>query len=206
MKKIIIISLFLCAQSVLYAQSNMRFGVKGGPNFSTIIETAQNSDLSRSSTTGGKTSFHLGFVFEFLFSERISIQVESLYSAQGAKMIDSYTTADGSEMVRYLNYISFPILAKYYATPNFSIEVGPQVGLLLSARDELSTGAEKDILKEMEKHDFAINAGLAYEFYNGLFLQGRYSFGLLDINKTSGLFNYYKHRNNVVQFSVGYMF
>lgn len=205
MKKTTIIILFVCVQT-LAAQNNIRFGIKGGPNFSTIVETAQRSDLSRNSTISGKTSFHLGFIFEFLYSERISFQVESLYSSQGAKMINAYQTSDGSEMVRRLNYISFPILAKYYATPNISVEVGPQIGLLLNAKDDLSTGAEKDILKEMKTHDFAINAGIAYEFYNGLLLQGRYSFGLLDINKTSGLFNYYKHRNNVIQFSIGYMF
>lgn len=208
MKKIQLLLLFIFVQAVIYGQSDMmRFGVKGGANFSTIVETAQKSDLSRKSTTSEKTSFHMGIVFEYLFSERISFQVEALYSAQGAKLIDAHTTSDGSEVTRYLNYINFPVLAKYYATPGLSIEVGPQVGILLDAKDDFGNIGEKNILKEVRKHDFSVTAGIAYEFYNGIFIQGRYNIGLLDINGTSrSVINYYKHRNSVIQVSLGYIF
>lgn len=208
MKKKRILLLLLFLQSIVYAQSDMmRFGIKGGINFSTIVETAQRSELSRKSTTGEKKSFHFGVVFEHLFSERISFQVEALYSAQGANLIEAYSTSNGRKVVRYLNYINFPVLAKYYATPGFSVEVGPQVGVLLDAKDDFGNVGQKNILKEVRQHDFSVVAGVAYEFYNGIFIQGRYNIGLLDVNgKGRGVINYYRHRNSVLQVSVGYIF
>ncbi len=208
MKKITLLFTVLAIQFVAYSQGNMRFGMKGGLNYSTIIETTNKSDgLSRQPTTSPKISIHGGFTFEFLFTERISVQVEALYSAKGAKMINSYQTSDGTEVVKHLNYISFPILGKYYATPNLSIEFGPEIGILLNAKDVFKGMGEVNILKEISKHDFGIVGGLSYEFSNGLFIQGRYNLGLLNVSNTNkNSIAYYKHKNSVIQASVGYIF
>ncbi len=192
--------IFLTVQFFVYSQGNLRFGMKAGANFSTIIKTARHSELSRNSTTSSKMGLHGGLTFEFLFSERISIQVEALYSAKGGKLISSEQTSDGTETVEYLNYMSFPVLGKYYATPSLSIELGPEISILSSAKKE-NSGIEENILKQMSKHDFAVVGGLSYEFFNGLFIQGRYSLGT---NKNS--IAYYRHKNSVIQASIGYIF
>ncbi len=207
MKKVILLVLLFVMTHFSYSQGNMRFGMKIGGNYSTIIETAQRSELIRKSTISPKTSFHGGLTFEFLFSERISLQVEALYSAKGAKLIDKSKTADGTEIVRYLNYMSFPVLGKYYATPELSVELGVEISILSGAKDD-EAGIERDILKEVSTNDFGVSGGIAYEFYNGLFIQGRYNLGLLNVKKNSrgqSITNY-RHKNGVAQLSIGYIF
>ncbi len=208
MKKRVILLFLLGIQLISYGQGSMRFGAKAGINVSTIIETSTHSDgLSRKSTTSPKASFHGGLTFEFLFSERISLQVEALYSAKGGKLIGGSNAIDNGEIVRNLNYISFPVFGKYYATPNLGIELGGEISILSSAKDDYGSSITNDILKKMRKHDFSIIGGLSYEFYNGLFFQGRYSLGLLDVSHlNNGGINYYKQKNGVFQFSVGYIF
>ncbi len=205
MKKIFLL-VALVAIQFSYSQGNMRFGVKLGGNLSSIIETASSkSSLNKRDNGGSKVGFHGGITFEFLFSERISVQVEALYSTKGGKVIDSKYTK--SKVVENLNYMSFPILGKYYATPNLSIELGPEISLLSSATSEDDKGIEVNILKERVKHDFGLVGGLAYEFYNGVFVQGRYSLGLLDITNTNkNSIAWYRHKNSVVQVSVGFIF
>ncbi|MBS9766571.1 MAG: PorT family protein [Flavobacteriaceae bacterium] len=208
MKKIFLLVALIAIQ-FSYSQGNMRFGMKLGGNLSSIIETARDSKsgLNKRDNGGSKMGFHGGITFEFLFSERISVQVEALYSTKGGKVIDSNSTRDNSEVVDYLNYISFPILGKYYATPNLSIELGPEISLLSSAKNEDSKGIEVNISKQRLQHDLGLVGGLAYEFYNGVFIQGRYSLGLLDITNTNkNSIAYYRHKNSVIQVSVGFIF
>lgn len=205
MKKVFLLVALIAIQ-FSYSQGNMRFGMKLGGNLSSIIETARHSDLSRKSTASSKIGLHGGLTFEFLFSERISLQVEALYSAKGAKLIGYDKTSDGTEVKRHLNYISFPVLGKYYATPNLSIELGPEISILASAKDDLN-GIETNILKEMRKHDFGLVGGLSYEFYNGMFVQGRYNFGLIDVSHTSkSSMAWYRQKNSTIQVSVGFIF
>ncbi len=199
MKKIFLLVALIAIQ-FSYSQGNMRFGVKLGGNLSTLIQTSKYSpsDGGRRDNGSSKIGFHGGITFEFLFSERISVQVEALYSAKGAKLIGYDKTSEK----KHLNYISFPILGKYYATPNLSIELGPEISLLSSA-----TSNDMPITKSTRQQDFGLVGGLAYEFYNGVFVQGRYCLGLVDTSHTqTSASDDYKLKNSVIQVSVGFIF
>ena len=89
--------------------------------------------------TDSKTSFHIGGVVEIPISDSFSVQPELLYSSQGAKAESSF----GGDVDFKLSYLNLPIMAKYYVAENFSLEAGPQVGLLLSAK------VESDITTEL---------------------------------------------------------
>jgi hypothetical protein len=61
----------------MQAQS-IRFGAKAGVNFASVGgEDVPNLE--------GKTGFHIGGLVEILFTEKLGIQPEILYSTQGAK-------------------------------------------------------------------------------------------------------------------------
>jgi hypothetical protein len=72
-------------------------------------------------------SFHAGGFVNVPISDKFSIQPELLYSAQGenGKSIDVTLQND---------YINLPVMDKFYVSNNFTIEAGPQIGLLLSAK------------------------------------------------------------------------
>lgn len=180
------IAMVCLAWTSAHAQG-VHIGAKAGLNFATI------PDLNDPTT---RTSFHLGALAEFSISEAFSIQPELLYSSQGAK-----DASDDDEQIK-LNYLTLPIMAKYYVWEGLSLEAGPQIGLLLSAERE--DDGETEDLKDISKStDIGLALGVGYKLPGGLHFGARYYFGsdINDIEEDSG-----KVKNSVFQLSVGYFF
>ena len=107
-------------------------------------------------------------------------------------------------------------MAKYYVAEGFSLEAGPQIGLLLSAKDvwtenwdgETDSGSE-DLMDFLNKLDFGLNFGVGYKLDSGLNFGARYYLGLANIEDDDDYAEDdgdYWIKNNVFQFSVGYSF
>lgn len=168
----------------------VKFGIKGGLNLASINGDVADDLKSRS-------SFHFGIVTEVPISEEFSIQPELLISGQGAR--DEY---EGVNEDLKLNYLATPIQGKYYVSKGLSVEAGPQLGVLLSAKSEFD-GKDVDIKDSVKNIDFGFNLGIGYKLDNGIAVGTRYNFGLSDINDEDGLDSV---KNGVFQISVGYFF
>ncbi len=192
MKKVCLVAIAaMFSLSSINAQ-DIKFGAKAGVNFASI----GGDDVG---DLDGRTGFHVGVIAEISISEKFSVQPELLYSAQGAK--ESF---EGQEIKLNADYLNVPIMAKYYVAEGFSIEAGPQIGFLMSAKAKV--GSEEEDLKDSIKGtDFGINFGVGYKMDSGLNFGARYNLGLADINdgEDSGSS---KLHNNVIQVSVGYFF
>jgi hypothetical protein len=191
MKKIIII-IMIISYSTTIAQKSKKdegiiFGIKGGLNVSNFIGEMKDNTI--------RTSVNLGFFSEIMFSDRFSIQPEILYSGQGY----SGRTLPGFSRSKY-DYINIPVLAKIYVVERISVEAGPQIGFLLSAKER--TDNDNTTIKDQKKVDFGLNLGLAYDLKNGVFFQTRYNLGLSNINSGPDA-NARKYTNSVIQLSVG---
>lgn len=176
---------------------DVNFGLKAGANFATITGD-DTDDLST------RTSFHVGALAEIGISDTFSIQPEVLYSSQGAEYEDS----DGYDGKFKLDYLNIPVLAKVTVAEGLSVEAGPQIGFLLSAKDEYDDGAgdsgEEDIDEFIKGTDFGAAVGLTYGLANGINFGARYTFGISDINDVSESTS--EIRNGVFMISVGYLF
>ena len=182
MKKLFTITMALVAFTI--SAQNITFGAKAGLNFASMVgDGAEGLD--------GRTSFHIGATAEIEISESFSIQPELLYSGQGY-------TAD-EDVTGKVDYINLPVMAKFYVADGFSIEAGPQIGFLVSAKVE-GFGETTDL--KAKSTDFALNLGAGYKLDSGLNFGLRYSMGLTDVPDydTDG----FKH--SVLQLSVGYNF
>ena len=165
---------------------NITFGAKAGLNFASMAgDDADGLD--------GRTSFHLGVTAEIEMSDTFSIQPELLYSGQGY-------TADG-DVTGKVDYINLPIMAKFYVADGISLEAGPQIGFLASAKADVD-GESTDIKDLLKSTDFALNLGAGYKLDSGLNFGLRYSMGLTDV--PDGDSDGFKH--SVLQLSVGYNF
>ncbi len=178
--------------------AQVTFGAKAGVNFSDI--TGEKVDSFE-----GLTSFHVGAVAEIQISEKFSVQPELIYSMQGSDYSEDFEGDDFEGSVK-VNYLNIPLMAKYYVADGFSLEAGPQIGLLVSATDEYED-EEDDIKDFLKSTDFGINFGLGYKLESGLNFTARYNIGLsdnLDADdfETDGA----EYKNSVIQFSVGYFF
>jgi len=167
-----------------------RAGFKIGPNYSAVT-----GDLD---ATKGRVRMHLGAVIEFPVSERFYIQAEVLYSAQGYTIEE-----DGFENELSLNYLSLPILAKYYFTPKLSFETGPRFATLASVTESREDSTD-EFFNTYESSDVGWNFGIGYKAESGMFLQLHYILGLRQIIDTNILD--VSAKNSLVQLSIGYLF
>lgn len=181
MKKIIFLFVALAGSFAMNAQA-INFGIKAGANFANF-----SGDLD----TDGITNFHAGAVLELNIVPTFSVQAEGLFSSQGATYKD--TALDIAEDIN-LDYISVPVMAKFYILPDrLSLMAGPQFSFLVSDAKEAF---------EAKSFDLAAAGGVELKIIAGLFAQARYTVGLNNVSDSSEI----DLKNNVFQLSVGYMF
>jgi opacity protein-like surface antigen len=210
MKKIILSAVAVFAFGFANAQG-VKFGAKVALNVASLT-----GDVEDASSLVG---FQIGGFAEFKISEKFAFQPELMYSAQGGKESvfedfgagDTYTTDSKYK----LSYLNIPVMAKYYATPKLSIEFGPQVGFLLSAKKDVnftetfegisvSGSGSVDIKDSTSSVDFGVNLGAGYDFTENISAGLRYNLGLSNIVDSNDSNSSVK--NGVLSVSLGYKF
>ena len=198
-KRILLVVAVLAMFSVFTTNAQVKFGVKAGLNLANINgDDFEDSDMKMGLAIGGFANFQL--------SDKIEFQPELLYSMQGAKQKDMYIdegiTAD---MTFKLDYINIPLMLKYKLTDAFSIQAGPQIGLLVSDKwktDDADGDISDDMGVDLKGVDFGLNFGLGYTLENGFGIDARYNLGMsqiLDMDEADS-------KNAVIQIAVSYAF
>ena len=172
MKKIIL-SLAIVAFATLGVSAQVNFGVKGGLNISTL---RTDPDGNSKSLVGG----YGGFLANIPVSGMFSIQPEVLYSLEGAK----YDGAGDPQLL--LNYINIPLMVKYSDPSGFYGELGPQIGILTSAKFQEDGESDVDIKKLLKSSNFSLGFGAGWNFSPKVGVGLRYNLGLSSIGEDSG--------------------
>ncbi len=209
MKKVILSVIAVVTFGFANSQ-DAKFGAKLGMNVATL--SSKDSDGIKS-----KIGLNVGGFVEIKISETFAFQPELLFSMQGAK--SSISTSDvgftyTSENTGSLNYLNIPLMAKYFVIPKFSIEAGPQIGFLLSAKNEFTSTSNfggitqtssnsKDVKESYNSVDFGLNLGANYEITENIFAGIRYNLGLSDIAKNN---TGNSIKNSVFSLNAGYKF
>lgn len=192
MKRIFLIAFAVLAFGFANAQQT-RFGIKGGLN---VTSFSGGNYYDAKSLVG----FQVGGFAEIKIIERLSIQPEVLFSTQGAKF-DGGVDGDFDSK---LNYINVPVLAKFYITKQFTVEGGPQLGFLVSAKSDGEDS--KDLFKSV---DTGFNFGAGYNFTDNVSVNLRYTVGLSNIADydTDDVDEYFDSpKNSVLALTLGYKF
>lgn len=172
-------------------------GIKGGVNFSTMSKYKP-VDLGLKSGVG----FEAGAIIAARFGKRtqgsdagtgmFGIQIEPSY-------VQHKIGTDKDDIK--LNYFEVPILLKIFVTPNFNIEVGPNICGTLSASPD---GIVKDNIRiatgDIKGFDLKACVGVSYELKNGLFASLRYNLG------TSELAKNFPCKVSAASLTIGYKF
>lgn len=202
MKKLLIISAIAFVGLTAVNAQEVEFGLKGGINLSTITgDDYVNFD--------NRTCFHFGAVVEIGITENFSFQPELLYSCQGSDYGVDDTSIIETKVALFngtikADYLNIPLMAKYYVSEGLSLEAGPQLGFLISAKDDFE-GEEDDIKEFVKNFDLGVNFGLGYKLAGGLNFGARYNVGLTNANDDPDLSDI-TFKNGVFQFSLGYFF
>jgi hypothetical protein len=175
--------------SILSAQ-DYYYGPKVGFNVSHIFFSGDDTETLQE-MSGMKISTHIGGFVEIVFNEYFSVQPELLYTVKGARFRDGADEEYKSAFV--YKYITLPVIAKYYIKERISIEGGPYVSYLLSAKNVEINGlfssnlgseaAAIDLKGDMNTIDAGIALGVGYMTKSGFYFSTRYEFGLLNTAK-----------------------
>lgn len=187
------------------------FGIKAGPNYSSIV-----GDL----TDGIKFRFsgHVGVFLEMEFSEKFAFQPEVLYSSQGFQFSSDLFSIDGNPNANdsdfrtnvQLNYLTVPLLAKFGLSERYSVEFGPQFGFLLNQVTKIKNLDERDGAPSKSRStisgnfqsDYGIAVGLGIRLNEQFSISPRFYLGLR--NRLNGVEGNLQNYNAAIQISVNY--
>jgi len=174
-----------------------RLGVHSGIDAAQITIAGATGEVLRL-----KPGITAGVHFEAAFSQKIGLQAELNYSQQGTSIVGEQSGFGSFSF----DYITIPVLAKFYGTPRFSLLAGPQLGIRAGAQFKTTTDVEADLDNMVKTTDFYLVFGGEYRFASGLFLGARYHFGLLNVAKEGGDLSAGEIKNRYYSFRIGYGF
>jgi hypothetical protein len=170
--------------------------------------------------TSNRFAIGFGIYGELKLTEKLSLQPEILFKdPRGAEGVPGHEfdnenldplLADASVTMK-LAYVSIPILLKYHISQQFSIGLGPQIGILSSAKNVYSANVyqdgdlsyKEDLSPYLNDVDMALAFNLEYKLMKAkrpMRIGLRYYLGLSDIVKDNpGT----PVRNSVIQVNLG---
>ncbi|GGI57291.1 porin family protein [Winogradskyella haliclonae] len=156
MKKALLTSTLLLFISLSFSQGNgaTKYGIRAGINIS-------NMDFDPAPTERNlhRNGFHFGGFAEFSLSEKLWLNTELLWSAEGAK--DENWRA---------NYLSLPVQLKFLVGDRLSLGVGPQIGV--------KTWKSSDAFDTL---NFSGVAGIQYQIFGDYFIEVRGVYGFTNM-------------------------
>ena len=164
---------------------NSGFGIKGGLNLANVY-----GDEADALDPEAFTSFHAGIYAQFALAQKFSLQIEGLYSRKGYE----------ADIENRFDYLELPFLAVYNITDNLSLHLGPQLSVMVSAKQD---GDEVN-MENLNTFDYGL-AGGAEARFRMFRLGARYNLGfagLLDDGDT-GLAAGNELMHNVGQLYIG---
>ncbi|MCU0471279.1 MAG: PorT family protein [Arcicella sp.] len=182
--KILMIGLLVSTSNISFAQSGIRFGIRGGAHAGT--QWGRAIIYNPSSTLIG---FHGAIFADIPLSEDISLVPELSYVQKGFKLDSTNFTS---------NYIDIPILLKVNMGDNgFYSVFGPYLTYQPTANPMALD--EKSI-------SWGGILGMGYRLTDNIFLEGRYSFNASIWRLADDSQNPYGFRNTTIGLSLGYLF
>ena len=182
MKKVFV--LIAAAIVSMSAMAQVQFGAKVGVDATNF--------WGKDTPHGMQLNYQAGLLMECKFNPHFAIAPEVVFAAQGGKVTRTVDLVK-SDCTYHTNYINVPVMLKYYVSPAFSIDFGPQVGFnvysKMTAKGKAGNAEAKwtDDLKDGTKSvDFGLGLGGTYNLTDNAFVQARYTMGLTNVFKGDG--------------------
>lgn len=200
-KKLIMLLAMLACMS---ASAQVKFGAKVGLDLTNFWGKHAGHKMA--------LNYQTGLMMEYQFSNLFAVAPEVVFASQGNGERSLYEEGwvgeepSSKTMISFqTNYINVPVMLKYYATPAFSIDFGPQVGFNVYSKYTIKGPNNKYVTnnkKYTKAVDFGLGLGATYNLTDNAFVQARYTLGLTNVFKDD--FN--ESKNGNIQLSIGYRF
>jgi opacity protein-like surface antigen len=157
-------------QSTPFRTKAVYFGARLGGNFSTLNFNRGYPKPATTIENNWKPGFTGGLFLGARLNEKLALQQEYLWSRiQGRET--------GSETNYVFDYLSLPLMMQYAILPRLSLMAGPQVDVLIQAKERVN-GQTKNTTHDTEERSIGATAGVAVRVLSNLSLTARYTHGL----------------------------
>lgn len=184
LKTLLAFVLLTSVSLVTFAQttdsSKLKFGFKGGVNFSNLYtdDVEDNNVL---------TGFNVGLFARLPITQTFAIQPELLYTTKGAELEYNNAFVNGTSTFK-LNYLELPVLLVINVSENFSVHGGPYIAYLIDGKaTNDSQGTLFDVENTLDNDDYnKFDSGVAFGIGYDTDTVGfgvRYSYGLQKVGK-----------------------
>jgi hypothetical protein len=152
-------------------------GIKGGTNLSKIEGRSFNQEF--------RYGYTAGIFSEININKHWGIQPEVLWNQSNTRTTGEFkniyhpSLSDVKDVK--LNYLSVPLLASYRPVKFFTIQAGPQFGILINRKQNLLDNGRN----AFKNGDLSLLGGVQFNI-GGLKIGGRYTISLLDIKNLGG--------------------
>lgn len=197
MKKMFV--LIAAAIVCMSASAQVQFGAKVGVDLTNF--------WGEGAEHGMKPSYQAGLLMEYKFTPSFAIAPEVVFASQGGKFKALDMNLFGIDLSKTVtfntNYINVPVMLKYYVTPAFSIDLGPQVGFNVYSKYSIEDIDNPIDIKDNTKGvDFGVGLGGTYNLSENAFVQARYTMGMTKVFDG----DYNKEKNGNIQLAFGMKF
>lgn len=176
--------------------SKVMFGIKTGLNVSRLKLNGKTTGVVNSNF---RTGFVAGAFINFPVKKSpFSIQPEFLYSSMGGDLENEFNE---SQNLRF-NYFSVPVLIKYQFSKKLGAFAGPQLDLILYAKENNKFG-EFNLTESVSETDFYATWGLEWWPWRDIVINGRYMHGFNEVYTTTPDISM---NNRGFQFTIGLRF
>ena len=171
MRKLLLLGCAIFSYHMSIAQSNPidqsrynMYGVRAGLTYSSISFDDFEADFDE-----GRIGPAVSFTAEFSLSEKFSIQPEFSFVFVGNHSKPNDGSAFGAIEQR-ANYLVLPVLAKYYFTEKFYLDIGPYGAVTIWENND-----------GLDTWDYGLTGGVGYMINENFFIDARYSYGLANV-------------------------
>jgi Outer membrane protein beta-barrel domain len=184
--------ILMIVSTAAMAQPHLPFlqvGIKGGVNVTKIDGKSFSDEFMY--------GYHLGGFAQIKLGDKFQLQPEVLFNQYTTKVDTTFRSVIDIKNLKgvKLNYVSIPLLLNFTPTKFFTLQAGPQFGILMDKHKNLFENG-KDAFKA---GDLSLLGGVQLNISN-FRISGRYFIGLADINDAG---NQDKWKNQGFQLSLG---
>ncbi|MBN2543507.1 PorT family protein [bacterium] len=162
------------------------FGFQPGVNLGlNMANWSFSEDLGDSVDISMRMGINAGASLDININETVAIESGLYYTMKGCKRKNNYSGMEETEYTAAYDYLTIPIKIKAKFGPEKLrpfIAVGPEIGLLLSAK--VKNDEDTDVKDDMESMDFGLylGGGVEIPFSEKVFIvQVAYVLGLMDL-------------------------
>jgi outer membrane immunogenic protein len=182
-----LVAVVLVASFSSFAGIDLTIG--GGLNISDV-NLSKDYKLASDQTKSMLMGFNAGANARFAFNDKMGLVAGLNYETRGAK-IKTSDLGFSETKTGNLAYLQIPVLFSYKFMPELAVNIGPEIGLLLRAKEKVEgdfdiDNGTFDVKSSTSSLDLGASIQVTYTISNMIVVGAGYDYGFINTDKNPG--------------------